>query len=101
VGWGSVESNGIFQKSIFLMQENRFVQGYVKHDLRFFHRKERLPTLHEAVFLHEKYGFLENTVGLLYIACQLIGVAACVAISQTIAAIGMLFNAFLRQLFVQ
>jgi predicted membrane channel-forming protein YqfA (hemolysin III family) len=77
VGWGSVETNGIFQKSIFLMEENRFVQ-----------RGEPLLTVKKAKIV-------------LYIACQLIGVAACVAISQTIAAIGMLFNAFLRQLFVQ
>ncbi|KAJ5346890.1 uncharacterized protein N7506_000143 [Penicillium brevicompactum] len=64
VGWGSVESNGIFQKSIFLMQENRFVQ-----------RGEPLLTVPKRKIV-------------LYIACQLVGVAACVAISQTIAAIG-------------
>ncbi|THC89201.1 hypothetical protein EYZ11_011349 [Aspergillus tanneri] len=64
VGWGSIESNGILQKAIFLMNENRFIQ-----------RGEPLLTVRRRKIV-------------LYIACQLVGVAACVAISQTIAAIG-------------
>lgn len=65
VGWGSIESNGILQKMIFLMRENRFIQ-----------RDEPLLRVQRRKIL-------------LYISCQIIGVAACVAISQTIAAIGM------------
>lgn len=67
VGWGSVGSSGIMQKAIYLMLEDRFVQ-----------RDEPLLRVH-------------NRKVLLWIACQLIGVAACVAISETIAAIGILF----------
>ncbi|GFF67994.1 putative transporter C543.05c [Aspergillus lentulus] len=64
VGWGSIESNGILQKLIFLVRENRFIQ-----------RDEPLMTVRRRKIA-------------LYIACQVVGVAATVAISQTIAAIG-------------
>lgn len=64
VGWGSIESNGILQKLIFLARENRFIQ-----------RDEPLLTVRRRKIA-------------LYIACQALGVAATVAISQTIAAIG-------------
>ncbi len=64
VGWGSIESNGMVQKTIFLMRENRFVQ-----------RDEPLLTVRKRKIL-------------LFIVLQGIGVAATVAISQTIAAIG-------------
>ncbi|RAL03312.1 anion exchange family protein [Aspergillus ibericus CBS 121593] len=64
VGWGSIESNGMLQKTIFLLRENRFIQ-----------RDEPLLRVKRRKIL-------------LYISCQAIGVAACVAISQTIAAIG-------------
>jgi hypothetical protein len=67
VGWGSIGSSGITQKVIYLMLEDRFVQ-----------RDEPLLRV-------------QNRKVLLWIACQLIGVAACVAISETIAAIGTLF----------
>jgi hypothetical protein len=68
VGWGSVGSSGIMQKLMYLMREGRFVQ-----------RDEPLLRL-------------QNRKVLLWIACQLIGVAACVAISETIAAIGIIFS---------
>ncbi|KAF5857836.1 hypothetical protein ETB97_005210 [Aspergillus alliaceus] len=64
VGWGSIESNGILQKMIFLLRENRFIQ-----------RDEPLLRVRKHKII-------------LYISCQTIGLAACVAISQTIAAIG-------------
>ncbi|GIJ82159.1 hypothetical protein Asppvi_000664 [Aspergillus pseudoviridinutans] len=64
VGWGSIESNGVLQKVIFLARENRFIQ-----------RDEPLLTVRRRKIA-------------LYIACQSVGVAATVAISQTIAAIG-------------
>lgn len=64
VGWGSIESNGILQKLIFLMKEDRFVQ--------------RSDPLH---------GIPKRKIWL-YIGLQAFGVAATVAISQTIAAIG-------------
>ncbi|KAH1402579.1 hypothetical protein KXX22_002600 [Aspergillus fumigatus] len=64
VGWGSIESNGILQKLIFLARENRFIQ-----------RDEPLLNVRRRKIA-------------LYIACQALGVAATVAISQTIAAIG-------------
>ncbi|GFF39868.1 putative transporter C543.05c [Aspergillus udagawae] len=64
VGWGSIESNGILQKLIFLARENRFIQ-----------RDEPLLTVRRRKIA-------------LYIACQAVGVTATVAISQTIAAIG-------------
>ncbi|RAL07352.1 anion exchange family protein [Aspergillus homomorphus CBS 101889] len=64
VGWGSIESNGIFQKTIFLLREERFIQ-----------RDEPLLRVRRPKII-------------LYISCQAFGVAACVAISQTIAAIG-------------
>ncbi|SCV33735.1 related to human band 3 anion transport protein [Fusarium fujikuroi] len=64
VGWGSIESNGILQKFVYLQSEQRFIQ-----------RDEPIIRVRRCkVFL--------------YIALQFIGVAACVAISHTIAAIG-------------
>lgn len=65
VGWGSIESNGIIQKAIHIIRENRFIQRDV-------------PLLR-----------VRNRKILLFISCQVICVAACVAISQTIAAIGL------------
>ena len=70
VGWGSVGSSGIMQKAIHLIQENRFVQ-----------RDEPLLKV-------------RNHKILLWVLCQLIAVAACVAISETIAAIGILPTPF-------
>jgi hypothetical protein len=70
VGWGSVGSSGIMQKAIHLIQENRFVQ-----------RDEPLLKV-------------RNRKIVLWILCQLTAVAACVAISETIAAIGILFPPF-------
>ncbi|KAK5805961.1 hypothetical protein VI817_000219 [Penicillium citrinum] len=64
VGWGSIGSSGIMRKAIHLIQEDRFVQ-----------RDEPLLKVRSRKVM-------------LWIACQLIGVAACVAISETIAAIG-------------
>lgn len=66
VGWGSIGSNGMMHKAIYLILEDRFVQ-----------RGEPLLRVRSRKIL-------------LWIACQLVGVAACVAISETIAAIGML-----------
>lgn len=65
VGWGSIESSGIVKKAIFLMQENRFIQ-----------RDEPLLSVRKRKIL-------------LFISLQGLGVAATVAISQTIAAIGI------------
>ncbi|GLB07825.1 boron transporter 4 [Aspergillus tubingensis] len=64
VGWGSIESNGILQKIIFLLREDRFIP-----------RNEKLLCVPKRKIV-------------LYVMCQVVGVAACVAISQTIAAIG-------------
>lgn len=64
VGWGSIETNGIVQKAVYLSQENRFI-------------KRDEPLLR-----------VQNRKILLWIGCQFFGVATCVAISQTIAAIG-------------
>ncbi|KAF5654393.1 hco3 transporter family [Fusarium sp. NRRL 25303] len=64
VGWGSIESNGILQKFIYLQSEQRFIQ----HDEPIIRVRRRKVSL--------------------YIALQFIGVAACMAISHTIAAIG-------------
>ncbi|GKZ24062.1 boron transporter 4 [Aspergillus brasiliensis] len=64
VGWGSIESNGILHKIIFLLREDRFIP-----------RNERLLSVPRRKIV-------------LYVLCQIVGVAACVAISQTIAAIG-------------
>ncbi|KAJ0413309.1 HCO3 transporter family-domain-containing protein [Aspergillus carlsbadensis] len=64
VGWGSIESNGILKKVIFLLRENRFVA-----------RDEPLLRVHRGKIV-------------LYILCEVLPVAACVAVSQTIAAIG-------------
>jgi hypothetical protein len=70
VGWGSIESNSMLKKAIFLMQENRFMQ-----------RDEPLLLIRKRKIL-------------LFIGLQGLGVAATVAISQTIAAIGMLLTFF-------
>lgn len=64
VGWGSIESNGILHKVIFLLREDRFIP-----------RNEKLLRVPKRKIV-------------LYVMCQVIGVAACVAISQTFAAIG-------------
>ncbi|KXX76196.1 Boron transporter 1 [Madurella mycetomatis] len=64
VGWGSIESNGILQKFIYLQAEERFVQ-----------RDEPLLQVRKRKIW-------------LYIAIQFSTVAACVAISHTLAAIG-------------
>ncbi|PGH11478.1 hypothetical protein AJ79_04853 [Helicocarpus griseus UAMH5409] len=64
VGWGSIESNGIVEKAVFLLRENRFIQ---RDDPLLYIRRRKI---------------------VLYIGLQLFGVVACVAISQTIAAIG-------------
>ena len=72
VGWGSIGSNGIMGKAVHLIQEDRFVQ-----------RAEPLLKV-------------QNRKILLWITCQLVGVAACVAISETIAAIGTILDIFLN-----
>ncbi|KAL2074334.1 hypothetical protein VTL71DRAFT_8112 [Oculimacula yallundae] len=64
VGWGSIESNGITKKLLFLMSERRFVQP--NHPLLRVRRRKIW----------------------LYLLCQIVGVILPVAISQTIAAIG-------------
>ncbi|KAF2460343.1 HCO3 transporter family-domain-containing protein [Lineolata rhizophorae] len=64
VGWGSIETNGIVQKIIFVFSEKRFI-----------HPDEPLHTVQKRKIL-------------LYVGLQLLGVLSCVAISQTIAAIG-------------
>ncbi|OAX80961.1 hypothetical protein ACJ72_04699 [Emergomyces africanus] len=66
VGWGSIESNGITEKIVFLWKENRFIQ-----------RDEPMLTVKRRKIA-------------LYVAIQLFGVLSCVAISQTIAAIVVL-----------
>ncbi|UZP38299.1 hypothetical protein NXS19_006115 [Fusarium pseudograminearum] len=64
VGWGSIESNGILQKFIYLQSEERFIQ-----------RDEPLLRVRRRKII-------------LFISIQLIGVFACVAVSHTLAAIG-------------
>ena len=64
VGWGSVESNGILQRLVWLVRESRFIQP---ND----------PLL----------SVRRSKVGL-YLFWQALGVSSTVAISQTIAAIG-------------
>ncbi|KAL4802394.1 HCO3 transporter family-domain-containing protein [Aspergillus unguis] len=64
VGWGSIESNGILKKIIYLFREKRFIPA-----------EERLLEVKKRKIV-------------LYLACEIIPVAACVAISQTIAAVG-------------
>ncbi|KAL3418221.1 hypothetical protein PVAG01_09936 [Phlyctema vagabunda] len=64
VGWGSIESNGMTQKFLFLLTEDRFVQR----------GQSCLGVRSSKIWL--------------YLICQMIGVIAPVAISQTIAAIG-------------
>ncbi|CAF3458500.1 unnamed protein product [Fusarium graminearum] len=63
VGWGSIESNGILQKFIYLQSEERFIQ-----------RDEPLLRIRRRKII-------------LFISIQLIGVFACVAVSHTLAAI--------------
>jgi hypothetical protein len=62
--WGSIESNGILTKFRYLMSEHRFIQ-----------RDNPLNTVSKKKIW-------------LFIGIQALGVACCVAISQTIAAIG-------------
>ena len=62
--WGSIESNGILTKLLFMQSENRFIQ----RDVPLLQVRKR------KIFL--------------YVGMQIVDVAACVAISQTIAAIG-------------
>ncbi|KAH9859746.1 hypothetical protein IAQ61_011527 [Plenodomus lingam] len=64
VGWGSIESNGIVSKAIYLLSERRFIQ----------------PSNPLSTIARRKIVF--------YIGLQILGVACTVAISQTIAAIG-------------
>ena len=64
VGWGSVSTNGILHKAIFLQREERFIQ-----------RDEPLLAVRRRKIV-------------LYIGLQMLGVAACVAISHTLAAVG-------------
>ncbi|KAE8849884.1 hypothetical protein PTNB73_01108 [Pyrenophora teres f. teres] len=64
VGWGSIESNGIVSKALYLVSERRFLQG-----------DEPLNTVSRKKIM-------------LFIGLQIFGVACTVAISQTIAAIG-------------
>jgi len=64
VGWGSIETNGMTKKLLFLVREGRFVD-----------RKDPLFSVPR-----------EKVWG--YLACQGVGVVVCVAISMTIAAIG-------------
>ncbi len=62
--WGSIESNGILQKLIYLQREQRFIQ---RDDPLLLVRRRKI---------------------ILYIGVQIFGVAACVAVSHTLAAIG-------------
>merc|ERR1711981_1503217 len=64
VGWGSIETNGITQKLIFLLREKRFQQP-----------DDPLLKVRKRAIYH-------------FIGWQLLGWACTVAISQTIAAIG-------------
>ncbi|KAK1987778.1 HCO3 transporter family-domain-containing protein [Colletotrichum cereale] len=64
VGWGSIESNSILQKFLYLQAEKRFVQ-----------RDEPLLQVRRRKIW-------------LYIALQFVDVAACVAVSHTLGAIG-------------
>ncbi|KAL4905022.1 hypothetical protein BDW74DRAFT_168148 [Aspergillus multicolor] len=64
VGWGSIESNGMVKKAIFLVREKRFVPS------------------------GEKLTQVKRRKIVLYLLCEILPVAACVAISQTIAAVG-------------
>ncbi|CAJ0554929.1 Ff.00g134420.m01.CDS01 [Fusarium sp. VM40] len=64
VGWGSIESNGILQKLIYLQSEKRFIQ-----------RDEPMLLIPRRKII-------------LYIGLQFVGVAVCVAVSHTLAAIG-------------
>lgn len=62
--WGSIESNGILAKLVHLQTERRFVQ-----------RGDKLLAVRRRKVL-------------LYVVLQVGGVAACVAVSHTLAAIG-------------
>lgn len=68
VGWGAIESNGILKKITFLLSEDRFIP-----------RDNPLINIRKRKIVY-------------YLAFQLTGVFACVAISQTIAAIGTSFS---------
>lgn len=65
VGWGSIESNGIVKKIVFLLRERRFIPK------------------------HENLLQVKRRKIILYLICEIVPVAACVAISQTISAIGV------------
>jgi hypothetical protein len=65
VGWGSIESNGIVKKIVFLLRERRFIPK------------------------HENLLQVKRRKVILYLICEIVPVAACVAISQTISAIGV------------
>lgn len=65
VGWGAIESNGILKKIIYLLSEDRFVP-----------RDNPLTTIQKRKIAY-------------YLGFQILGVASTVAISQTIAAIGI------------
>lgn len=62
--WGSIESNGILAKFLHIQSERRFIQ-----------RSDKLTTVRRRKVL-------------LFIALQMAGVASCVAVSHTLAAIG-------------
>jgi hypothetical protein len=66
VQWGSIETNGILQKFLFLLKEPRFIPQ------------------------NEPLNGLPRRKIVFYVALQMVGVLVCVAISQTIAAIGMI-----------
>jgi hypothetical protein len=62
--WGAIESNGILQKFVHLQSERRFIQ----------HNDPLLSVPRRKIYL--------------YIGIQLADVAACLAVSHTLAAIG-------------
>lgn len=64
IQWGSIESNGILQKIMYLQEEERFIQ---RDDPMLLVRRRKI---------------------ILYIGMQILGVTACVAVSHTLAAIG-------------
>ncbi|OAA75805.1 Bicarbonate transporter, eukaryotic [Akanthomyces lecanii RCEF 1005] len=62
--WGSIESNRILQKLIYLQREQRFIQ---RDDPLLLVRRRKI---------------------IFYVSVQIFGVTACVAVSHTLAAIG-------------
>ncbi len=73
--WGSIESNGIMQKLVYLISEPRYIQ-----------RSEPMRQVSK-----KKIG--------LFISFQLFGVLSSVAISQTLAAIGEPTNLYIAKAF--